>query len=139
MARGLKADVRVDGLTEARATMAALPQAFKDVAGVTIALGAAIIEAEAKRRVPVRSEALKKSIGTNLRGDSLQAAVGAGLVYAKFVEFGTGDTPAQPFLYPAYRRGARYVRKQMREWANEAGMQARFKTKRGRKPKAAAT
>lgn len=128
-----KATVRVDGLTEARATIAALPQAFKDVASVTIAMGGNIIEAEAKRRVPVRSEALKKSIGTNLRPDSLQVAVGAGIYYAKFVEFGTGDTPAQPFLFPAFRRGARYVRKQMREWANEAGMQARFKTKRGRK------
>lgn len=139
MARGLKANVRVDGLTEARATIALLPKAFKNVAGVTIALGAAIIETEAKRRVPVRSEALKKSIGTNLREDGLQAAIGAGLVYAKFVEFGTGDTPAQPFLYPAYRKGARYVRSRMREWAEEAGMQARFKTKRGRKPKPAAT
>lgn len=128
-----RANVRVDGLTEARATIAALPQAFKDVVGVTIALGAGIIEAVAKRRVPVRSAALKNSIGTNLREDSLQAAVGTGVYYAKFVEFGTGDTPAQPFLFPAFRKGARYVRGRMRGWAEDAGQQARFKTKRGRK------
>jgi HK97 gp10 family phage protein len=125
-----KLNVRVDGLTEARATIAALPQAFKDQAIESIDIGSRIILTEAGRRVPVRTTKLKQSLGRNVREDGLQAAVGSGDYKAKFVEFGTNDTPAQPFLYPAFRTGAKFVRSDMRNWAEKAGQQARFKTKR---------
>lgn len=131
--------IRIDGLTEAKETLNSLPQAFRDVASETIAEGADIIWSEAFARAPVGSGRdphpgeLKRSIGKNIRSDGLQASVGSGLVRAKFTEFGTNDTPAEPFLYPAFRIGARFVRGKMRDWADEAGERARFKTKRGRK------
>lgn len=130
-----RASIRVDGLTEARSTVAALPQAFKDAAADAIEVGSRIILLEAVRRVPVRRGKLKASLGRNVREDGLQAAVGSGDPKARFVEFATNDTPAQPFLYPAFRLGSRYIRADMREWAEKAGLQARFKTKRGRRPK----
>lgn len=131
--------VRVDGLTEARATFDALPQAFRDVTAEVIQEGADIIFNEAYRRVPVGSGRdphpgeLRNSLGENVRADGLQAAIGSGLYRAKFTEFGTNDTPAEPFLFPAFRIGATYVRRLVRELADEAGVRARFRTKRGRK------
>lgn len=127
--------VRVDGLTEARDTVALLPEAFKEEVADAIDVGSRIILSEAGRRVPVRQGTLKRSLGRNVRSDGLQASVGSGDFKAKFVEFATNDTPAQPFLYPAFRLGAKYIRAVMKDWAENAGMKARFKTKRGRRPK----
>lgn len=127
--------VRVDGLTEARATVAALPEAFKEQVRDSLEIGSRIILTEAARRVPVLTGKLKQSLGRNVRSDGLQISVGSGDYKAKFVEFGTNDTPAEPFLYPAFRAGAKSIRATMRSWAENAGQQARFKTKRGRRPK----
>lgn len=135
MPSGLKVSIRVDGLTEARATVAALPQAFKDQAAESLDIGSAMILMEAEQRVPVDEGDLKRSLARNVRSDGLQVAVGSGDFKARFVEFRTSDTPAQPFLYPAFRIGAKYIRSQMREWAKNAGYQAKFRMKRGRKPK----
>lgn len=112
--------VTISGLVEANATLAALPEAFKTVAADTIEVGAAIIEGEADSRVPVDEGDLKDSLGTNIRDDRLQADIGYGDHKAGWVEFGTNDTPAQPSLTPAFQIGARYVRKQVRDWARAA-------------------
>ena len=87
----------------------------------------------------------------NVRDDGLQASVGSGDKKARFVEFATNDTPAQPFLYPAFRVGAKYIRASMRNWAKNAAQSAiegnvnagrtsigsvggvSFRTKRGRR------
>lgn len=147
----MKVSVRVDGLTKARETVALLPEAFKDAARDAIDVGSRIILTEAGRRVPVRHGKLKASLGRNVRSDGLQAAVGSGDKKARFVEFPTNDTPAQPFLYPGFRAGAKYIRADMRDWAKKARDAAitgnvnagrtsigsvggvSFRTKRGRK------
>jgi HK97 gp10 family phage protein len=133
-------NARVDGLTEARAALEALPEAFRKAAAKTIAEGAALIEREARMRVVRMARTgtgeLARSIGTNVRGDGLQAAVGTGLNYGRYFEVGTKRQQAKPFLYPAFKKGARHVRKEMRGWAEEAGRRVKFKTKRA-KPRAA--
>lgn len=125
-----KLSVRVDGLTEARESVGALPQAFKDVVAEELLIGSNIILLETNRRVPVRFGKLKASLGRNIRSDGLQIAVGFGDKKARFVEFATNDTPAQPSLYPGFRLGARYVRRTMRSWAEKAGERVKFKVKR---------
>lgn len=63
------------------------------------------IEREAVLRVPVDTSRLKGSIGTNQAGNIIE--VGAGvregseIEYAHFVEFGTRNMAAQPYLQPA--------------------------------------
>lgn len=118
------ATVRVDGLTKARETVRLLPEAFKAQARDSIEIGSRIILVEANARVPVRTKELKDSLGRNVREDGLQAAVGSGLYRAKFTEFGTNDTPAQPFLLPAFRMGAKYIRATMKDWAKNAAQSA---------------
>jgi hypothetical protein len=151
---------RVDGLTEAyRMLTEQLPAAFREVVASTIREGAEIIEREARQRAP-RSmggprrkwkggsvkHRLRDTIGTNIRADGLMAAVGTSDPRGRWLEVGSkvrrvrkgpvlGDRPAQPWLYPSYKRGARHVRKEMRGWVADAERKLRFKTKRW-KPKA---
>lgn len=125
---------RIDGLTEVRAVLQRLPEAFREVAADSIDVGSRIILTEAAAHVPFRSRKLKRSLGRNVREDGLQAAVGTDVIYGRFVELGTKDKPAHPFLRPAFRRGARYVRGRMKSWAEEAGQKVKFRTRR---PKAA--
>lgn len=125
-----KLSVRLDGLTEAKATIALLPESFKDVVREALEIGGNIILSETARRVPVRYGTLKASLGRNIREDGLQIAVGFGDKKAQWVEFATNDTPAQPSLWPAARLGFRFIRGSMRNWTDDAGNRARFKTKR---------
>lgn len=130
-------DIRLDGLTETRASLQQLPEAFRVEIADSIEIGSRIILIEAAARVPVLTEELKNSLDRNVRADGLQAAVGSGLYRARFTEFGTVDTPAQPFLYPAYRKGARYVRGKMRAWGKEAGEKVRVRNQRSSRVKRA--
>lgn len=131
--------VYIDGLTEARAALASLPEAFREAAADTIEIGSRIILIEAARRVPVDTRKLKDSLGRNVRADGLQAAIGSGDYKAKFVEFGTDDTRAQPFLWPAYRKGVRFVRIQMKGWTEKAGMKVRVRGRVNKTAKIKAT
>lgn len=131
------AAVSVDGLTELRGTLSDLPAAYRSVVAESIDTGSAIIESEAHGRVPIDEGDLDASIGRNVREDGLQAAVGSGLDYAPHVELGTENMPAQPWLYPSFLVGARFVRKAMRTWAAEAGRRVRFRTKGRRRRRAA--
>lgn len=127
---------RVDGLTEARSTFKDLPLAFKERAVESFEHWRQLAVAEARSRAPVAEVdggTLRDSIGSNTGAEGLQVAVGSGDPKARFVEFATNDTPAQPFLYPAFRIASKFVRKDLRAWADDAGARARFKTKRGRK------
>lgn len=133
-----KAAVTIDGLTEAKAALALLPEAFRELAVSTLETGGLIILSEADARVPVDEGDLRDSLDINIRGDGLQVTVGSGDPKARWVEFATVDTPAQPFLWPAFQRGARFVRAQMKGWAAAAGEQVRSKTKRLKRPRKAA-
>lgn len=59
----------------------------------------------ARRLAPRRTGALVDSIVARARGNATE--VSAGVDYAAFVEYGTSDTPAQPFLRPALEQAAR--------------------------------
>ena len=119
-----KVSVRVDGLTKARKSVALLPEAFKAQARDAIEIGSRIILMEASARAPYRKGTLKQSLGRNVRDDGLQASVGTGDKKARFVEFATNDTPAQPFLYPGFRAGSKFIRASMRNWARNAAQAA---------------
>lgn len=112
--------VTISGIAEASRTLRELPDAFKNVAADTIEVGLGIIEGEADARVPVDEGDMKRSLGTNIREDRLQGDVGYGDFKARWVEFGTNDTPAQPSLTPASQIGFRWIRKQIRDWARGA-------------------
>jgi HK97 gp10 family phage protein len=62
------------------------------------------VQANAKVRSAVDTAHMKKNIKVHLAPDNMSAKVGTtseDVEYAPHVEFGTKDTPAQPFLFPA--------------------------------------
>lgn len=61
------------------------------------------IEAEAKKRCPVRTGRLRASIHTGKIRDRVYF-VGSNVEYAPFVEFGTRKMTARPYLRPAVRK-----------------------------------
>jgi hypothetical protein len=124
-----KFSARLDGLTEA-GTLTPLDPAYQDQARESFQVWRRIVLTETYRRVPVRFGDLQRSLGSNTREDGLQVAVGFGDKKAQWVEFATEDTPAQPSLYPAFRLGSKFVRSDMRNWSEKAGIQVRTRTKR---------
>jgi HK97 gp10 family phage protein len=66
-----------------------------------IAKYAALIEAAAKRYVPVKTGALKASITTELEAMAATITAGEGLTYAAAVEYGTSRMSARPYMRPA--------------------------------------
>jgi HK97 gp10 family phage protein len=60
----------------------------------------------ARQRVPKESGALAKSIRVRYSRDQLSAEIGVRKWYAHFIEFGTVEHHAVPFLFPAWE-GAR--------------------------------
>jgi len=61
---------------------------------------------EAKQRAPVDTGRLRASITAELveQGKTPKALVSSNVEYAPYVEFGTENRPAQPFLRPAARQ-----------------------------------
>lgn len=71
------------------------------------------VAAEARRRAPVRTGALKHSIQANVQrdGDRITAQVGSPLDYAPKVELGTHRMRSRPYLRPALADLARIWKK----------------------------
>lgn len=61
------------------------------------------IEAEAKKRCPVRTGRLRASIHTGRISEKVYY-VGTNVEYAPFVEFGTRKMAARPYLRPAAKK-----------------------------------
>ena len=90
----------------------------KNVMNGAIRAGAAYVRDEAKKRVPVRSGTLKRSLTVrkvrvrdkNLVKYKVVLTHGKGAkndaYYGSMVEFGTSKLPAQPFMRPAAQQSA---------------------------------
>lgn len=119
--------------------LAAMPQAAKDEIAVAMAKAADEIVGMAQRLVPVATGKLRDSIGWTWgeapkgamrlatvagKGPSdLRLTVYAGssdAFYARWVEFGTVKTPAQPFFYVSYRAQRKGAKRIIRAAARKA-------------------
>jgi HK97 gp10 family phage protein len=69
-----------------------------------------LVEGEAKKRCPVDTGKLRASI-TPVIESWAAGYVGTNTAYAPFVEYGTRNTPAQPFLEPAFLEGKKQADK----------------------------
>lgn len=87
----LAADLGTAGATVAVRAGAAMGKALGD------------ISAGAKNRAPVDTGALKNSISTEMqrKGGTLRGEVGPTVHYGHYVELGTSQNRAQPYLRPA--------------------------------------
>lgn len=62
------------------------------------------IEADARNYCPVETGRLRDSIHGEVDASTGDITVGAAADYAEYVELGTSEQPAQPFLRPALYR-----------------------------------
>ncbi len=105
--------VRILGAREMDSLLAELgPRVAKRVAGNAMRAGARVIRREARRRVRVRTGALKRSIVVRAGREPGTAVVGflrPTSRRAHLVEFGTRHSPARPFMRPAIDETANEV------------------------------
>ena len=127
---------RIQGLTELRKKLAAMPRATKAEIRKVLEVSATEMVSLAKSLAPVDSGDLRDSIRSEPGRHDLAVVVRAGgalttvparagngeFDYSISVEHGTIDTPEQPFFWPSYRavkkraknRATRAVRKAAR-------------------------
>lgn len=116
MAKGFSLDV-----TEVRDLAADLAVAGGAVGPIAVAVQrkyAALIVQEARRIVPVRTGALRDSIGIAPGGEAGSlgmsgVTIEAGEDYAGYVEFGTSRMSARPYMRPALRKYAKDYREDL--------------------------
>jgi HK97 gp10 family phage protein len=71
--------------------------------------GGAAVASRSRQLAPVRSGALRDSIGYSFNAPALTLTIHVGVPYAVFQEFGTSRNPAHPFLRPALAELPRYL------------------------------
>jgi len=91
--------VQVLGVEATIARLAALAAASEKAVDAGAEVGAQAVLNVAEATVPVDTGTLRDSLHVDQDTDGV--LVGSDVPYAVFVEYGTSDTPSQPFLRPA--------------------------------------
>lgn len=76
------------------------PEKVEQAISEAIKKGCLAVEASAKQKCPVDTGNLRASIAANMVDEKV-GEVGTNVEYAAYVEYGTKNQSAQPFLYPA--------------------------------------
>ena len=97
-----KFTVKLEGVEDLIKKVKKLPQESQKKVAKVVVDYALKIQNSAKKRAPVRTGNLRRSITAVFDYDYLGAWITAYAPYADFVEFGTRKMKAQPYLYPAY-------------------------------------
>lgn len=107
-----KRPVTIKGMPSLRRALKQAPDEVKKPLQKAVEEGANQVRAEMLRRVPRDSGDLADVISVKMQRDKLGARVGPGIKgkrhrqkagwRAHFVEFGTQNQPAQPFIFPAF-------------------------------------
>lgn len=97
------------GASKLRRTLRRLPEEARGGIRSALAAGAARILQSAQQLVPVATGLLRSLLRVRVSRDGLGAQIGLigkranrKAFYGRFVEFGTREQPAQPFLTPAF-------------------------------------
>lgn len=101
----LRIEMRFHGNTKVQRQLNNLSEKHVDGLLRVLNKSVLVIEARAKKHVPVLTGRLRSSITTEVkkRGQGYRGNVGTNVKYAPFVEFGTSKMPARPYLYPALK------------------------------------
>lgn len=129
---------KVNGAKKLAATLDGLPKQIEDDIEKSVMKGAEEIAAAARLMAPVDTGELRDSIAVTGPGKRtpahstpggakvtgrLEAVVTAGnsdVRYAHLVEYGTQDTDAQPFFWPAYRNKRDRVKRRIKRETSKA-------------------
>jgi HK97 gp10 family phage protein len=81
-----------------------LPEHIHRIAADVLEPVAQAVHTDAVRLVPIDTGDLQRSLYLHIDQAGLSARIGSGLDYARYVEYGTENMDAQPYLRPAAYR-----------------------------------
>ncbi len=116
--------VDIKGIANTRAAIKLIPVEQRKAIRKVVRETAVRVRDSARRRAPRDSGDLKKSIQRKSSKSGMAAKIGSDIVYAPFVEFGTNDTDAKPFLFPSLEEERPHFLTNMRDALNAAGKAA---------------
>lgn len=96
--------IKIEGIKELKAKFRIIDSEIQTALSKAVSAGAAVVERDAKIRVPVDTGNLRRSIKELQNKESpgrIESQVGSDVAYAPRVEFGTQFQRAQPYLRPA--------------------------------------
>lgn len=96
--------VTVKGMDELVRKLKALPEAVEAASRRATKAEAEEAADDMRTNAPFKTGALRESIGAEFDSKKIIGRAVAAARHAKFVEHGTSDTPAQPFVAPAEAR-----------------------------------
>lgn len=111
------------GLAKVRQRLDAIPRQVRNAVQPALDTSANELADMQRRLVPVDEGDLKDSIEVHPGEHELQRIVKVGgprAHHARWVEFGTAHTPAQPFFWPAYRALQKRIKARLTRAANKA-------------------
>lgn len=107
MSIGKRQNVTIHGLEDLEKKLRKMPEVVKAAGGRAVKAETEEVRDDAKRGAPVLSGELRDSITAEYDAKKLQGRAVATARHAGFVEHGTDDTAAQPFMEPAAERARR--------------------------------
>lgn len=99
-----RSNIRVEGVARAKAALARVGRGIETGAAAGTRTGLEAIAELARRHVAVDTGELLESIHLQME-DETHGEVTADAPHAGYVEFGTADTPPQPYMTPAGELG----------------------------------
>lgn len=107
MAIGRKQGVTVRGMDELVRKLKALPAVVEAASKISVKAETEETADDMRRGAPFLHGELRESIGAEFDAKTITGRATATSKHAGFVEHGTSDTPAQPFVGPAASRARR--------------------------------
>jgi HK97 gp10 family phage protein len=106
--------INVKGLPALERKLALLPRLVRSAGARAVRGETDEARDDARRNAPVKTGTLRESIQAEYDDKTITGRVAATARYAKFVEHGTDDTAAQPFMLPAAEAARRRFPKRVR-------------------------
>lgn len=104
MSVGRRQNVSIKGLDELARKLKALPEVVDEAGARAVKAETEETADDMRRSAPYKTGALRESIGSEYDAKTMTGRATATAKHAGFVEHGTSDTPAQPFVEPAAAR-----------------------------------
>ena len=114
MAIGRRQSVNIEGIADLEKKLRKLPEVVKAAGARAIRAETDDVRDDAKRGAPRLTGELRDSIQAEFDAKEMRGRAVATSKHAGFVEHGTEDTPAQPFMMPAAERSRRRFPERLR-------------------------
>lgn len=130
----MKNGLTVEGARALEKALADLPRDVRDEFADAVQDSSRAMKSNMVARAPRDQGDLQGSVDEQISNGGLTAEIGSrGIFYAAHVEWGTKDTPAQPYVFPSFAEEVRPLRKRLRAIVADIPLRVRTRVKRDRR------